>query len=376
MSEYQYYEFRTIDRPLGDRQMRELRAISTRATILRTSFSNHYEYGDLKANPRDLLLKYFDASLYFAHWLYTEVAFKYAKGAVDLKTLRRYAVGQSLQVTTQKPHTIVTISVERDDFDGADDGTDWLASLIALRGDIAGGDERPLYLAWLLGVQYGEVDDEALEPGRPDGLGSLPPPLVSFIDIMGLDRNLVAAAAEGSVRTSVTPSAQKVDRWLAGLEREEHVGLLSRVARGDGSVGADIQRRYRKHAGPHLPGAVLRTARALRERAEELAEARRKAGRQREAQARARRERREQAVRGRYLAGLAKRIPQAWRRIDVLIATKRPRDYDAAVTLLSDLRDVGKQRGRDVQFVKRVSKLREAHAAKPSLLTRLKNAGF
>ena len=49
MSEYQYYEFRTIDRPLTDRQMRELRAISTRAAISRRSFSNHYEDGDLKA---------------------------------------------------------------------------------------------------------------------------------------------------------------------------------------------------------------------------------------------------------------------------------------------------------------------------------------
>jgi hypothetical protein len=70
MSEYQYYEFRTIDRPLTDRQMRELRAVSTRAVISRMTFSNHYEYGDLKANPRDLLVRYFDASLYFANWLF------------------------------------------------------------------------------------------------------------------------------------------------------------------------------------------------------------------------------------------------------------------------------------------------------------------
>jgi len=32
--------------------MRELRAISTRAEISRTSFSNYYTFGDLKANPR------------------------------------------------------------------------------------------------------------------------------------------------------------------------------------------------------------------------------------------------------------------------------------------------------------------------------------
>jgi uncharacterized protein YqjF (DUF2071 family) len=48
MSEYQYYEFRAIDHPLTDRQMRELRAISTRAAISRRSFSNSYTFGDLK----------------------------------------------------------------------------------------------------------------------------------------------------------------------------------------------------------------------------------------------------------------------------------------------------------------------------------------
>jgi hypothetical protein len=67
MREFQYYEFRAIDRALNDQQMRDLRANSMRATILRTSFSNHYTFGDLKANPRDLLTKYFDASLYFAN---------------------------------------------------------------------------------------------------------------------------------------------------------------------------------------------------------------------------------------------------------------------------------------------------------------------
>jgi hypothetical protein len=65
------YEFQAIDRPLTDRQMRELRAISSRATISRTRFSNYYTFGDLKANPRDRLIRYFDASLFFANWLLT-----------------------------------------------------------------------------------------------------------------------------------------------------------------------------------------------------------------------------------------------------------------------------------------------------------------
>ena len=90
--------FGAIDRPLTDRQMRELRAISTRAAISRTSFSNHYEYGDLKADRRVLLVKYFDASLYFAHWLYLEVAFRFPKSAIDVKALRRYAGGHAFDV--------------------------------------------------------------------------------------------------------------------------------------------------------------------------------------------------------------------------------------------------------------------------------------
>jgi hypothetical protein len=42
MSEYQYYEFQAIDHSLTDQQMRELRAISSRARISRTTFSNDY----------------------------------------------------------------------------------------------------------------------------------------------------------------------------------------------------------------------------------------------------------------------------------------------------------------------------------------------
>ena len=55
MSEYQYYDFRAIDRPLTKKEMAALRSISTRAAITTTSFTNHYEWGDLKANPSKLL---------------------------------------------------------------------------------------------------------------------------------------------------------------------------------------------------------------------------------------------------------------------------------------------------------------------------------
>ena len=46
MSEYQYYEFQAIDRPLTVEQMVELRSISTRATSTATRFTNTYHWGE------------------------------------------------------------------------------------------------------------------------------------------------------------------------------------------------------------------------------------------------------------------------------------------------------------------------------------------
>ena len=48
--------------------MRELRSVSTRATITPTRFVNEYEWGDFKGNPAVWIEKYFDAFFYYANW--------------------------------------------------------------------------------------------------------------------------------------------------------------------------------------------------------------------------------------------------------------------------------------------------------------------
>jgi len=49
MSEYQYYEFLAVDRPLDHRQQAEVRSLSTRASITATSFVNEYHWGNFRA---------------------------------------------------------------------------------------------------------------------------------------------------------------------------------------------------------------------------------------------------------------------------------------------------------------------------------------
>ena len=61
MSEYQYYEFQAIDRPLSGKEMNRLRAYSTRARITTTSFVNEYEWGNFRGDADRWMERYFDA---------------------------------------------------------------------------------------------------------------------------------------------------------------------------------------------------------------------------------------------------------------------------------------------------------------------------
>lgn len=67
---------------------------------------------------------------------------------------------------------------------------------------------------------------------------------------------------------------------------------------------------------------------------------------------------------------MTRREPATWREVEELIATKCPKDYDRAVTLLVDLRDLAGRSGRTAEAEARILGLRQRHSNKPSLLKR------
>jgi len=107
---------------------------------------------------------------------------------------------------------------------------------------------------------------------------------------------------------------------------------------------------------------------------EERAATRRRLEAEREADERARREREQAETRARYLVSLTGREEEMWRRVEALVETKRSADYDQAVRLLKDLRDLEIQAGSVAAFKARLGQLRDRHAKKPSLLKRLEQA--
>jgi hypothetical protein len=67
---------------------------------------------------------------------------------------------------------------------------------------------------------------------------------------------------------------------------------------------------------------------------------------------------------------------RAWRQVTGLIATKKPKEYDAAVALLADLQALAERDGRRKAFRSRMTQLRVEHVRKPSLIDRLDRAGL
>jgi hypothetical protein len=247
MSEYQYYEFVAVDRPLTTTQQDELRAVSTRGRITSSSFVNDYEWGDLKADSQVWMERHFDAHLYLANWGTHRVTLRLPKTVLDLATAGRYCVGDAATAWSTRTHVVVDLWSEDEEGDG-----DWvdpegrLAAIIPVRTELAAGDMRALYLAWLLVVQGEELDDGEVEPPVPAGLGELSGAQRALVDFLRLDPDLLAAAAEASDSLTVTaPSDAVLGGWVKALPEPEKDELLLRVLRGDGSLlGSEMLRRF------------------------------------------------------------------------------------------------------------------------------------
>lgn len=231
VSEYQYYDFMALDRTLSDKERRQLRAISTRATITATRFTNRYDFGDLKANATELVARYFDAHLYLANWGTRVLAFRFPTRLLPPAVAEQYCRGRAARVVAKRGHVVVEFcSEEASDSEWVDDdndGSGLLAPLLPLRAEIASGDLRALYLAWLMSVQTGELARSAKEPPCPPGLRTLSPALEAMLDFLRIDARLLEVARRESVDLE-PPRRIDLARWVASLSS----GDLRKLATG------------------------------------------------------------------------------------------------------------------------------------------------
>ncbi|GAA3255053.1 hypothetical protein [Nonomuraea helvata] len=241
MSEYQYYEFLAIDRPLTDQQQAEVSALSTRAHITATSFTNEYHWGDFRGDPSRMVERYYDAHLYLANWGTHRVMLRLPQAVLNPKQAERYCVGDQVSAWISGEHLILDFTSEAEEEYWEDDVERSLSAIVGIRAELAAGDLRPLYLAWLSAYGTRERDEGAfdyeeegdLEPPVPSGLGSLSAPQRALADFLRLDHDLLTAAAEASrPPPAATPAS---NRSRPGTPKNKPTGN-----RSDGRPGNSI----------------------------------------------------------------------------------------------------------------------------------------
>ena len=225
MSEYQYYYFEAIDKPLTDQQQKELRKISTRAQINSRRFENEYNWGDLSGDVDSMLKKYFDVHLYYANWGTRMIKFKVPAPTVDFSLLKEYDNGETVRVETSDNHVIVDITADCDDSDEWWEDSLKINKYVSFRDDLMAGDYRCLYIAWLAGCDGRPRKKKA--PPIPPGMTKLTGTLQAFVEFMYLDKDQLKTALESaSVEEPSEPTLQEIKDWVACLPDKDRQQIL------------------------------------------------------------------------------------------------------------------------------------------------------
>ncbi len=366
MSEYQYYEWQAIDRPLTAAEQKAVSALSSHIDVTSTRAWVEYSWSDFRHEPVEVLVRYFDAFLYYANWGMQQVAFRFPRGLLDERMLQPYLWEDCAELEPSGDYLILSISDPREDGDHCFEGEANLSALASLREDILSGDLRTLYLGWLLAAATSDIDEE-LEPPVPPGLSEITAPLAEFVLFFQLDPFLVQAAATASETLNPEPGID-LEAAIAGLARTECNTFLQRLAEGESHLSLKLNRRLRELAGPRTEPKVTRARRTWAELREKAVQLRQEDEERRRTEA--------EASRIRELQALAPRAAQTWREVDALIQRKQVPYYDQATALLVKLRDLAVYQDNLPAFQAKLRELSTQYANRPALQERLRKAGL
>ena len=356
MSEYQYYELVAVDRQLSKDEMGYLRGISSRAQISSNRFCNTYNYGDLKADPRQLLSRFFDAYVYVSNFGCKIFAIKVPRNLVDESLLLRYLVNDTCNYTGVTDHWIIEFAYENeDDYDDEwDEGDGWMSSLLNIRSELMHGDNRSLYLAWLSQLDWLEPD--ALSPAIPPGLDDLSASQSALRDFLKLDAQRVVASAQIKPDYANTQSEELIHRYVMQLSETTAKNQLRALLLDETGTVRREQFAILVGQAQEVPrsssvtvGHLLASARELRKKAHEKAEEQKLRQQQEKAKSVA-------ANEGAY-----------WRRVEELFEKRGSSTvYSELSAKLSDLQLMAKMLNRQTAYDQKLAELKQRYAKKTS----------
>jgi hypothetical protein len=370
MSEYQFYEFKAIDRPLSAADRQYVQSLSSRAKVTATGAEFVYNYGDFRGDPKKVLDRCFDMMVYVANFGVRCLMIRFPKNLIQVNVLAPYCVKHCISVSTTTTSIILQMNLNAEAYYSWLDEDTYLDALLPLREDILKGDYRVLYLAWLAAGFTEDISaepEEMVEPPVPANLHKLLPPLKALAEFWQIDQDLITAAALTSPQEKMI--AEPVAEWIAALPESDRLNYLCRVAQGESHVGAELMQRLRQEFGGVTTGIAI--ARASSQRT--LAELIEIAYNQRELRT-AKAKKAAETARKKHLEKIAPNAGELWSTVSELIELKKAQPYDEAVRHLVDLRDLAISQKKLRAFQIKMQKIQEQYSSRSGLLNRLRAA--
>lgn len=371
MSEYQFYEFKSIDKPLSKEDKTQIGSWSSRTNPSNTGAIFTYSYGDFPKDEISVIEKYFDAMFYISNWGTVRLIFKFPKEFLDIDRIKQYCTEDGLTMIEKANCFILELSFS--DYEGGRwvDGEGWLALLVSLREDITNGDYRSLYLIWLKNAiaaiedGWDNSDENQLEPPVPMKLSELNGALKDFIEIFDIDNDYVVVATENSpdlIDEKVTEPECYIDR-LSESEKHE---FLVRLLNNEASLSTKLKYRLKELSGSNQAIGQENNRRSVRELANRVEELRQ------ERKIKKKKEKEEAYLL--KMNDLELHQNDYWTRVYQLIADKNAKAYNEAITLLKDLKGLSIHQGSYPDYCNKIDLIKNKYSRLSGLTSRISDA--
>jgi hypothetical protein len=392
MSEYQYIEFRAVDRPLTEKELAYAEKQSSRAEISKRRFANEYNYSSFRGNVNGLLKQGYDVFLEYTNYGNRTLKMRLPHGfPFDGRVTRQFFDKHLLQWEPDnkgKPNKagILTMEPYLEMPDPVWEFDDYIEQAIALRKLLMAGDLRALYLCWLfVAADENHGWDEAIEPPVPVGLDELATDFPDLFLFFELDPLLVRAAAENAKITTKTgtgslpdlskmPSLKgRIAEWTKSLSANEARSIVAQFLTDDEtSVKAELLAKLPESEGV-VSWPTLKLKRTFKDLCDATEQLRLEQDAKDEKKAAAKAKREDAKARKAREQRMIEMVsdPQKWiNATEVLVDERGTDNYEQAAEILADMQEaLTKTKSSNV------ARKHAAHLArKHPTLTRLKGA--
>lgn len=376
MSEFQLYQFKSVDRPLTAEEQREIGSWSSRTEPTSTSATFSYAYGDFRKDEEKVVEQYFDMMLYLANWGTRRLLMRFPKTLLNKEAISRYLIeaddfDDMYLSLIDKPECFLI-----DFYWSNEGGGEWIdeedflvSDFVPIREGILTGDYRALYLFWLKLAALKEQWDEEWDEERVSSSEKPPPPippnlkkmngaLKTLADFFEIDIDLIAVAQQASTDTGHLEKDFK--KLILQLPEKDRMDYLVRLANSE--INLDIKLRRQLENLEKSPTQLITPTLSISELLE-LSSVKEKERQQEEA-------RRAAEAHRSKMEKIAEEEVTLWQHVYTNLELKTSKSYDLATATLKDLKALAEFRDEHSTFKDKMEQIKQDYGKSRALMRR------